>query len=165
MRKFAASSLAGAALLGLMLAPAHAHDVKVGALTLDHPFSRETPKGARVGAGYVTIRNDGEVADQLIAVACDCAELTEIHEMKMDGAVMRMQALPDGVAIPAGAAVALEPGGRHIMFLNLKDPFKADDRFKATLTFRHAGAVEAEFTVEPLRKPSGANHGGHGKAH
>lgn len=142
-------------------APAYAHDYKVGSLTLDHPVSRETPKGARVGAGYLTIENIGEADDRLLSVSCACAERSEIHEMKMDGGIMRMQALPGGLAIPAGGSAVLKPGGYHLMFIEIKQPFVAGEAFEATLTFEKAGSVTVEFTVEPLRKSKSGDHKGH----
>lgn len=162
MQRFIGLGLAGAILLGLAQ-PAMAHDYKVGDLTLKHPFSRETPKGARVGAGYLVIQNDGDAADRLVSVACECAEISEIHEMKMDDGIMRMRALPDGLVIPPGQSAELKPGGNHLMFIQLNDPFEAEEKVKATLTFERAGSVDVVFQVEPLRKPKGAKgHDGHG---
>jgi len=170
MKQSIAFGLAGAILLGLLSAPVVAADIKVGSLTLKDPYSRATPKGAKVGAGYLEIRNDGDVADRLVSVACDCAEISEVHQMTMTDGVMRMRALTDGLEIPAGETVVLKPGGYHLMFIHLKGPFEADAMVKATLTFEHAGPVEAEFKVEPLRKRKAAgdsghmDHKGHGKA-
>lgn len=167
MKQSIAIGLAGAVLLGFLSAPVAAHDFKVGSLTLNHPYSRATPTGAKVGAGYLEIRNDGDVADRLVSVACDCAEISEVHQMSMNNGVMRMQALTDGLEIPAGATVKLAPGGYHLMFIHLTGPFEADATIKATLTFEHAGSVEAAFKVEPLRKRKGSGHDahkGHGKA-
>lgn len=162
MKRFIGLGLASAILVGLM-APASAHDFKAGDLTLKHPFSRETPKGARVGAGYLAIQNDGDLPDRLVSVSCACAEVAEIHEMKMDAGIMRMRALPDGLVIPPGETVELKPGGNHLMFIQLTAPFEADDKVTATLTFERAGAVEAVFNVEPLRKREKDDaHGGHG---
>ena len=163
MRKSALLGLAGAVMLGCLTASATADTFQAGALTLEDPFSRETPKGARVGAGYLTIRNDGDVADRLVAVECACAEISEIHEMKMDGGVMRMQALSGGLDIPAGESVALKPGGIHLMFIELKAPFVADEPVKATLIFEKAGPVEATFDVAPLRRRGQMRHSGHSK--
>lgn len=155
----AAALFAVAATAALSL-PAWAGDAKVGSLTLENPFSRATPPMARTGAGYLTIRNDGTEADRLVAVSCDCAEVSEIHEMKMDGNVMRMRQLPDGLEIPAGDVAELKPGGYHLMFIGLQAPFEEGQSVKATLTFEKAGSIDVTFDVNPLGAMKG--HGGHG---
>jgi copper(I)-binding protein len=65
--------------------------------------------------------------------------------MKMDNGVMEMRELTDGLAIPAGATVALNPGGDHIMFVDLKHPVKPGDVIHTTLTFEKAGKVDVPF--------------------
>lgn len=146
-----------------VFAPALAHEAKIGDLVLDHPYSRATPPNARTGAGYTTIHNNGTEDDRLVSVACDCAEAAEIHEMKMDGNVMRMRQLPDGLPIPAGGSVELKPGGYHLMFVGLKAPFKQGEMVKATLTFEKAGSVDAMFEVEPLGSTKGHEQMHHGE--
>jgi len=141
--------------------PAWAGDAKVGGLTLENAFSRATPATARVGAGFLTIRNHGSAPDRLIAVSCNCAEASEIHEMKMEDNVMRMREMPDGLPIPAGGAAELKPGGYHLMFIGLKAPFEEGQSVKATLTFEKAGTVDVMFDVGPLGAMKG-HGGGHG---
>ena len=155
----------GLAVLTLILLAASskmlfAHDFKSGDLTIEHPWSRATPAGAKVAAGYVTIRNDGAVPDRLVGVSADIAGRSEIHEMAVDAAgIMTMRPLGQGVALSAGAATALKPGGYHIMFLDLKQPAVAGQSFAGTLTFEKAGAVKVEFDVEAMgATPS--THGG-----
>ncbi len=141
--------------------PAFADEAKIGDLVLDHPYSRATPPNARTGAGYTTIHNNGAQNDRLVSVSCDCAEAAEIHEMKMDGNVMRMRQLPDGLPIPAGSTVVLEPGSYHLMFIGLNAPFKQGDTVEATLTFEKAGSVDALFEVKPLGGIKGDGMKGH----
>jgi copper(I)-binding protein len=73
-----------------------------------------------------------------------------IHEMKMDGNVMRMRELDNGVALPAGQTVELKPGGYHVMFIGLKAPFAKGQKVPATLVFEKAGKVDVEFMVDAL---------------
>ena len=150
-------SLLKSALLATVLSGAvslaHAGD-----LSLEKPWSRATPSGAPVGAGYVTLKNAGAAADKLLsATAPDIAGKVEIHEMSMDNGVMKMRAI-NGLEIPAGKSVELKPGGYHIMFMQLKQPLKAGDTIKGTLTFEKAGAVPVEYKVEAM----GAGGGDHG---
>ena len=164
MAHHASRGLAALFAAALAATPALAHDTKIGDLVLEHPHSRATPSTARTGAGYLTIHNHGGTADRLVAVSCDCAEASEIHEMKMDGNVMRMRQLPDGLAIPVGGSAVLKPGGYHLMFIGLKAPFKEGEKVKATLTFEKAGEADVMFDVGPLggmKNHGKMNHGGH----
>ena len=70
--------------------------------------------------------------------------------MKMDGAVMRMRALENGIALPPGQTVELKPGSYHVMFFGLKAPFVKDRQVPATLVFEKAGRIDVEFQVEAL---------------
>lgn len=146
--------------LGLAFAgSAVAHEFTLGTLEIDHPWSRATLPGAKVAAGYLTVKNKGAEADRLVAVTGEIAGKTEIHEMAVTDGVMTMRPLADGVEIPAGGEVKLEPGSFHIMFMDLKEPAVEGQQFKGTLTFEKAGTVEVEFAVD---KPGGGDHSAHG---
>ncbi len=141
-------------LLALALAPlvsaALAADYKLGALEIDHPWVRATPKGAKTAAGYVVIRNAGSTADRLIGASLADSGRAEVHEMTMDGGVMRMRPLPEGIEIKPGESVALKPEGLHLMFVDLKAPLVKDRPVKGTLTFAQAGSVDVEFSVQGI---------------
>jgi periplasmic copper chaperone A len=144
-----------------------AHGFKVGDIDIGHPYSRAMLPGAKVGGGYLKITNNG-AADRLVSVTSDRAAEVQIHEMKMDSGIMTMRELKDGVAIPANGTVELKPGGFHLMFMNVTQPFKEDEMVKATLTFEKAGTVEVEFAVGPPAGGAAAkhdDHAGHGSAH
>ncbi len=138
--------------------PAEAHDYEVGDLVIDHPWSRATPAGARVGAGYMVIRNTGDTADRLVSGETDVAGRIEIHEMAMNDGVMTMREIAGGLEIPAGGEVVLEPGGYHMMFMGLEQGFVEGEAFDATLVFETAGPVEVEFAIEGMGARS-ADHG------
>jgi periplasmic copper chaperone A len=136
-----------------LLAPipaAEARDYTVGSIEISQPWSRATPATAPSAGGFLTLTNKGSAPDRLIAVQSPAARQVEVHEMKMDGAVMRMRELSDGLALPPGQTVELKPGGYHVMFIGLKAPFAKDQRVPATLVFEKAGRVDVEFTVEAL---------------
>ena len=137
---------AAAALTFSFAAPASADPVKAGDLTIDHAWARATPKGAAVGAAYLTIHNDGASADKLTGISVDFAT-AEIHEMKKSNGVMQMRAVPDGLEIPAHGTVTLAPGGYHVMLVGLKHPLAKGDTVQATLTFAHAGEVKVAVPV------------------
>lgn len=142
---------------------AQAHDYKSGSLQIDHPWTRVTPRGATVAGGYAKIENKGKTADRLIGASAEVSGRTELHEMAMEGTVMRMRALANGIEIPAGGSVELKPGGLHIMFMELKAPLEQGKHFKGTLIFEKAGTVPVEFAVEGMDSTGG--HGGAHKGH
>lgn len=150
------------ALLFVMTQSLMAHEFKIGDIEAVHPWSRETPHGARVAAGYVRIVNHGSEADRLVSATGEIAGRTEIHEMAVDDkGVMTMRPI-EGVDIPAGGEVELKPGGFHIMFLDLKDARKKGETFAGSLTFEKAGTVEVEFSVDAMGGDAGhGDHGGH----
>jgi periplasmic copper chaperone A len=136
------------ALATALFAPfASAQQFTAGDIVVDHPWARATPKGATVGAGYLTVRNNGRAADALTAIESDAAGSAQMHESKMDGGVMRMDEI-SSLSIPPGGAVVFKPGGYHVMFVDLKAPLKKGRHFSATLNFEHAGKVAVDFTIE-----------------
>ncbi|MDP3526661.1 MAG: copper chaperone PCu(A)C, partial [Hoeflea sp.] len=108
----------------------------------------------------------GAEADRLVAGEAPFAERMEIHEMAMDGDVMKMRQLADGLEIPAGGEVVLKPGGYHVMFIGIDSQLKDGEIRKATITFEKAGTIELEFQVEDIKAMQGQmDHGkmDHGK--
>jgi periplasmic copper chaperone A len=141
--------------------PVFAHDYRIGDLKIDHPWSRATPGGAKVAGGFMTITNTGTEPDRLIGGTLISAGIVEIHEMAMEGNVMKMRALASGLEIKPGQTVELKPGGYHVMFLDLKSPLKEGEKVKGTLQFQRAGTIEVEFKIEG-RGARGHDHsGGH----
>jgi periplasmic copper chaperone A len=151
-------AIAAALALSLVAAPALAEGIKAGDLTIEKPWARATPKGADVGAAYVEIRNAGGDADKLTGGAADFANV-EIHEMSMQGNVMQMRELKDGLTIPAHGDVKLTPGGYHLMLTGLKHPLVKGESAKVTLTFERAGAVTIEFPVVGIGASGGDTKG------
>jgi copper(I)-binding protein len=148
--RYSAASLVLAACLCFVALPTRAHDYTLGDLHLEHPWSRATPGGASVAAGYVIIRNMGNKPDRLLAASAEIADKTEIHEMAMTGGVMTMRPHPDGLPVPAKGEVALKPGSFHLMFVGLKRPLKQGEPFAGTLTFETAGTLNVMFAVEAI---------------
>ncbi len=143
-----------------LVQPLWAHGYKLGDLEIGHPWSRETPDGANVAAGYLVIKNNGTTEDRLIAVSSGISEKGEIHEMSVNAdGVMTMREVKE-IVIPAGGEVALKPGGFHLMFAGLKAPAVKDQRFPGTLTFEKAGKIDVEFKVDA--KAGEADHSAHG---
>jgi copper(I)-binding protein len=154
-------------MIGLMLAQTSAGEgpLKEGDITVASPWSRATPGGAKVAAGYLTITNDGTAADRLVSATAEIAGRVSIHEMRMEGEMMRMRDLSEGLSLPAGATVSLEPNGTHLMFLDLKRPLQKGDRIAGTLIFERAGTIKVTFTVEGLGAASPEDTGRHHHHH
>lgn len=136
--------------LAFLAVPATAQDYKVGALEISRPWTRATPATAQSGGGFLTITNKGTTPDRLIAARSTVSDKAEVHEMRMDGNVMKMRELEKGLEIPAGATVMLKPGGYHIMFMGLKAPFAKDAKVPVTLVFEKAGSLDISLDVEAL---------------
>jgi len=142
--------LALAALVAILALPAFALDYKLGAIEIGHPWSRATPPTAESGGGFLAITNTGTTPDRLIAVKSPAADKVEIHEMKMDGNIMRMREVEKGIEIPPGATVELKPGGFHVMFMGLRAPFAKDAKVPLTLVFEKAGSIDVELMVQAM---------------
>jgi len=133
---------------GMEMKAAEFVPVKIGDLVLTAAFVKSMTPGQPVGGGFVTIANTGHHDDRLISVATASeAGHVELHEMKMEGDVMRMRQLVDGIPLPAGATTEMKPGGLHMMFMDVKVPFAAGATVKATLAFEKAGSVEIDIPV------------------
>jgi len=124
-----------------------AHDYGLKALKIDHPFARATPAGAKVAGAFMTIQNTGTTADRLVSAASPVAGVVELHEMAMEGNVMKMRAVP-GIEIPAGGKAELKPGGYHVMLMDLKGPLVEGKDIPLTLRFEKAGSVDVKVKIE-----------------
>ena len=151
------STIVAALCAALAVSPALAHDYTVGSLKIGHPWARATPKGASVGGGYMTITNTGTASERLTGGSSAVAQSFEVHEMKMDGGVMKMRPVARGIEIKPGQTVTLDPTGYHVMFTGLKEQLKQGSRFKATLDFAKAGKVDVDFAVESIGAKTGSD--------
>lgn len=141
--------------------------VTVGELTITGAFTRATLPNAPVGGGFMTITNAGATDDRLIGATTPVAGRIEVHEMAMEGDVMRMRDLPDGLPVPAGQTVTLKPGGYHLMLMELSAPLVEGDTVPVTLTFEQAGEVQVPLAIGKVNaKAAGSmDHGAHGMKH
>ncbi|HZL61360.1 MAG TPA: copper chaperone PCu(A)C [Pseudolabrys sp.] len=141
--------------------PAQAEDVTVGGLKISAPWARATPKGASVGGGYMKITNTGTAPDRLVGGSTDISGSFEVHEMKMEGDVMKMRPVAGGLEIKPGQTVTFDPSGYHVMFVDLKEQLVQGERFKATLEFAKAGKVDVDFTIEGIGAQTGGGDHDH----
>jgi copper(I)-binding protein len=165
MSRLSRRGVLAAALSAFVALPAAAHDYALGDLAIHHPWSRATPPSAKVGAGYLAVVNRGASPDRLVGARSPAAGRVEIHEMRMDGGIMRMRALDGGLELPPGGRVELKPGGFHLMLLDLKAPLREGAAVPLTLVFQRAGQVDVELKIEPAAaRQSGHGAHGHGPA-
>jgi periplasmic copper chaperone A len=138
------------ALLTFAVPPAAADTITHGALKISQPWSRVAPPGFRVAGGFLSITNTGTEPDRLIGGSFPLAGRFEIHEMAMQGGMMKMSELKDGLEIRPGQTVELRPGSYHVMFMEMTGPLVENARHKGTLVFQKAGPVEVEYVIRPL---------------
>ena len=162
---FAAIACA-AAFASFLGTPVRAEEVKAGDLVVTQAWARATPKGAKIGGGYLTIENKGTAPERLIGGSADIAGSVQIHEMSMDNGMMKMRPLEKGLAIEPGKTVKFAPDGYHLMMMDLKSPLKKGDKLPITLEFEKAGKVQVSLDVEgvgaqgPTASPSSGSKKG-----
>ena len=137
---------------------ASAHSYKLGALEIGHPWARATPPTAPTGGGYLSVKNTGTEPDRLISASSPVAGAVQVHEMKMEGNVMRMRELDGPLEIKPGETVTLAPGGLHLMMMGLKAPLKQGEKIPLTLVFEKAGKIDVELLVEAMGATHNATH-------
>ena len=145
-----------AALVG-MAQPVVASEIMFGPLQF-----RATVGSMSSSAAYVSIMNNGKMADRLLDATSNLARKTELHQMEMDNGVMKMRPVESGIDLPAGKTIHLAPGGYHVMLIGLNAPLTADSIFEITLVFQNAG----EKTIKGMAMlPSDLKVGDHLKSH
>lgn len=103
--------------------------------------------GGATSAAYMTIRNAGSQADRLLEVRSPVAEVVETHITQTRDGVASMSRV-DGIDVPASSSVALEPGGMHIMLINLNQDLNPGDNIQLTLVFEQSGEIEVNAPVQ-----------------
>ena len=125
-------------------------------IKIENAYTRATVPGQQVAGGFLKIDNKGN-ADQLLGASSPAAGEVQLHEMAMDGNVMKMRQVKD-IPIPAGGSVELKPGGYHLMFMNLKGPFVAGQTVPVKLKFAKAGEMEIKLPVNAVGSSGAMSH-------
>ena len=139
-------------LMATTISPALCQDVRVGDLIIHDARIRATPPEAPVAGGYLTIINLGSEVDRLIDVSAPFAAKTEIHEMKVENNIMRMRRIEGGIEIPADGSATLKPGGRHIMFIQLKEQLMHGEQKLVSFFFERNGRISIQVSVQDIVK-------------
>ena len=123
-------------------------------VSVEHPWTRATPPGAKVAAGFMTLRSAG-AGDRVFGASSPVAGSVQMHVTIREGEVMRMREV-SSIEIPAGGSFELKPGGAHLMLVDLKRPLKKGEKVPLTLRLEKGGALALELTVEEMgaRRPA-----------
>jgi copper(I)-binding protein len=125
--------------------------VKLDALEISGAYVRAMLPGQPVGGGYLVIRNTSSEDDRLVSASSPSSPAVEIHEMSMQGQIMKMRRLEGGIAVPAGQTIELKPSGLHLMFTKVVTPFRQGDSVPLTLIFERSGKIELSLPVAGFR--------------
>ena len=160
MRRTAVMALGSLLISGMAWAHADAAHVKV-----ENAWARASVPGQQASGAFM--RLTAEEPLKLVGVETTAAGVAEVHEMKMEGDVMRMRAI-EALDLPQGVAVDLKPGGYHLMLQQLKGPLVKDTQVPITLVFKDAKGEQSRLSLQvPVRMvaPGAAaakGHEGHG---
>ncbi|MDO8772853.1 MAG: copper chaperone PCu(A)C [Burkholderiaceae bacterium] len=160
-------TLISTALLGSLLSTA----LWAQAVDVKNAWARATVQGQQATGAFMQLTaKDGA---KLVSVSSPVAGVAEVHEMKMEGDVMKMRAVQGGLDLPAGKSVELKPGGYHVMLMDLKSALPKDTSIALTLVFKDAKGAESKMelkvpvsTAAPGAKAGdmpGMDHGQHGQ--
>jgi hypothetical protein len=149
MQTLGVAAIAILAATGLAAAPAASAQV-----TVTDPWVRGTVTGQKATGAFMQLKSPADTA--LVAAASPVAKIVEIHEMKMEGGMMKMSAV-DRLALPAGKAVDLKPGGYHVMLMDLVGPLKDGDTVPLQLTFEDKAGKKQSVEVKALVRPLAAS--------
>jgi len=140
---------------------------------VDNAWVRATVKGQMATGAFMTLTSDH--GGKLVGVSSPAAAVVQVHEMKMEGGVMKMGEVKGGLDLPTGKAVALQPGGFHIMMMDLKAPLAASTTVPLTLIVKDDQGIESKVDVQvpvAVKAPKATkgaahadsmNHAAHGK--
>jgi periplasmic copper chaperone A len=123
-------------------------------VSVEQPWTRATPPGAKVGAGFMRLRNAG-AADRVVGASSPVAGRVEMHVTRREGDVMKMREVKS-FEVPAGGSFELKPGGAHLMLVDLRRPLTKGEKVPLTLKLGKGGELKLELSVEEMgaRQPA-----------
>jgi copper(I)-binding protein len=125
---------------------AYAQTSGQNSIAIEHAWARATPAGAKTGAAYLTVVNNGKATDTLVSASTPVANEVQFHSVKEENGVSSMREMST-VEVRPGASVTFNPGGMHIMIVGLKQPLKEGQSFPMTVTFEKAGKFDVTIPV------------------
>jgi len=127
----------------------HAQTSAASPVVVAQPWARAAPGGAKTGAVYMTLTNNGASTDRLLSATTPLADRVQFHKETEDNGVSRMRDVKS-VDLGPGANVMFKPGDMHMMIVGLKQPLKEGQTFPLTLQFEKAGDIEVTVPVEKV---------------
>ena len=124
-------------------------------IVVENVWARATPAGAKTGAVYMTVINNGTIPDRLLSVTTPAADSVQIHRVSEENGVSSMREMPTMDMAP-GARVTFKPGDLHAMLVGLRQPLKEGQTIPLILEFEKSGKVDVAASVAKV----GAMHGG-----
>lgn len=129
-------------------------------VSVKDPWVRGTVAKQTATGAFMSLTADEDA--RLVSATSPVAEAVELHEMSMDGGVMRMRTIP-ALALPAGKRVELTPGSHHVMLIGLKRPLSQGDVVPLRLTIEKASGQRATIEISaPVRALTSSEGGGSG---
>lgn len=154
-----------ASMLALSLGgQSHAQTPRANAIVVENAWARATPAGAKTGAVYMTLINNGAIPDRLLSVTTPAADSVQIHKVSEENGVSSMRELPT-MDIAPGARVTFKPGDLHAMLVGLKQPLKEGQTIPLTLEFENAGKVDVAASVAKVGAMQGGDMGSMNHGH
>jgi len=127
----------------------HAQTSAASMVVVQQPWARATPGGAKTGAAYMTLINNGASADRLLSATTPLADQVQFHKETEDNGVSRMREARN-VELEPGAKITFKPGEMHMMLVGLKQPLIEEQALPLTLQFERAGNIDVTMPIEKL---------------
>ena len=128
---------------------AHAQTSAASTVVVEQPWARATPKGAKTGAAYMILKNNGASADRLLSATTPLADQVQFHKETEDNGVSRMREVHN-VELEPGAKITFKPGEMHMMLVGLKQPLIEGQALPLTLQFERAGNIDVTMPIEKV---------------
>mgnify|MGYP001820989197 CR=1 FL=1 len=125
--------------------------VALADIVIEDAWARATPPGARTGAIYLTLSNDGAV-DALVGAATEAADRAELHTHVHENGMMAMRQV-EAFDLPAGGMAQLKPHGDHVMLFGLRGPLVAGESLSLTLEFHTHEPMTLDVPIRDARSP------------
>ena len=138
----------------LRRAPRSAPAATRGSIEIHRPWARQAVRMPERAGGFCALANTGTQPDRLVAASSPAAGKIEIHAIKVVGGGISMCPREQGLTLPAGVTLTLQPRGYHLLLIDLAAPLIPGARLAVTLVFEKAGVIDVEFLVE-ARGPVG----------
>lgn len=118
-------------------------------IVVEQPFARATPKGAKTGAAYMTLVNNGASSDRLVGATTPVADTVQFHKETEENGVSRMREVHN-VDLEPGAKIVFKPGEMHMMIVGLKQSLVRGQTFPLALQFEKAGNIEVTIPIQGI---------------